>query len=164
MTRMPWLALSALVLSMLGCATLTREEIASRGNLGDRRALVAWLGDERSWVREEAARAMGRSRDRESRELLEARLFDRGEKTWVRSAAAEALGQLGELKTLPLFAGLAVQPDTPPEVKLALIRAMCAFPGDEPLSAIAPLAANEDLLVASLASAQLASSCGKVSR
>jgi HEAT repeat protein len=147
-----------------GCATLTREEIAMRGNLGDQPKLLKWLADERSWVREEAARSLGNNRVVEARELLEARVSDRAEKVWVRSASAGALGKIGDARSLGLLAGIAVQPETPSEVKIAVVQAMCAFPGEEPLSSIAPLAGNEDLLVASIASASLASSCGRVSQ
>lgn len=161
MRRLRFTALLLAASCATACATLTKEEIAQRANLGDRDKVVKWLGDKRSWVREEAARALGHMRDVQSRDLLEARVSDHQERAWVRAAAAEALGVIGDAASLPLLSGLAVQPDTPPEVKIALVRAMCGFAGDEPLAAIAPLAGNEDLLVSAIASAELASSCGR---
>ena len=160
-----WLPLLFLACSASGCCSLyatsgclSSEEIRSTA---DQQEVLEWLGDERSWVREEAARTLGRARSPLARERLESMLQDRAEKSYVRAACAEALGSIADPQSLPLLSGVVAQPDLPPEVKIASVRALCAFEGPEPLAAIAPLASNEDLLVSAAASAQLASSCGR---
>jgi HEAT repeat protein len=140
-------------LATISCVALTKEEIRSEGAKQNYRALAKWLEDEDSWAREEAARTIGEARWAEGRALLETRLLDSSEKTYVRRAAAEALGALADPASFSVLAGLVERPETPPEVKIALVRAICAYEGPEPIAVIAPLAKNEDLLVAATAQA-----------
>lgn len=148
-----------------GC--LTPEALRAHGERREGSALLAYLGDERSWVREEAARALGVMKASTARERLESVLRDERERPWVRASAAEALGALGEGSSVEVIGGVIAAPSTAPEVKLAAIRALCRLaaansPADAraPLQAIQPLTADEDVLVAALAEESLASGCG----
>lgn len=136
-----------------GCSTLTKEEIRVAGARLDYRALSGWLEGDASWAREEAARTLGEIAWTDARPALEAHLLDAGEKTYVRRACAEALGAIRAPESFSVLVGLVERPETPPEVKVALVRAICAYDGPEPPAVIAPLTKNEDLLVAATAMA-----------
>lgn len=143
-----------------GC--LTTDTLRRHGSRGEPDALVAYLDDERSWVREEAARTLGAIRAESAARALEARLLDPRERPWVRGAAAEALGAMESIASIRVIAGVLAEPGTAAELKLAAIRALCALAsaGPEPLQLVTPLAADEDLLVAALAEDSVATKCG----
>jgi HEAT repeat protein len=142
-----------------GC--LTSDKIHERSAKNGPREAIALLEDSRSWVREEAVRTLGNMRAVEARPSLEARLGDRREKPYVRSAAAIALGQLGRIESIAVLVGVAGEPATPPDVKLSIIHSLCAVSelGPEPMQAIAPLANDEDLLVAAFAEQSVSTRC-----
>ena len=133
----------------------TIEAVAARG---DDAQLRTWLGDERSWVREEAALAVGRQERRSLSPDVQARLLDRAERAWVRSAAARALGVLGTTDPETL-AQVALAPGTPAEVKIAVIEALCASHPKQAPTLLASLVGDADVLVSAAAQRQVNRKC-----
>lgn len=140
-----------------GCLTVAKIQTES-----DRDTLIDWLSnDERSWVREEAARVLGLKRYQVARAALEARLVDGKERSYVRAAAAEALGALADPQSLALLTGIALEPSAPPDLKVALVLALCRFESPEAMQTITPLSSNDDLLVSAVAASSVATNCGR---
>jgi HEAT repeat protein len=167
MARGPKITAAWLALSMwVGCAHLRPEEVRAAGEARDWGKLLDYLRDERGWVREEAALALGRMRAQEARATLETVLLDRRERSWVRAASATALGEIDNPASIGALTGVALQNETPPEVKIAAIGSLCAFAdaSREPLETIRSLAKDEDLLVAALAEDSVASRCHRRGR
>lgn len=145
---------------------------AGRGELA---RLARWLRDDRSWVREEAARSLGAARVAHTAPALEALSLDEQEKRWVRAAAVEALGEIGAPGSVPVLVGLAERRGLAPEIQLAVIDALCRYvpprgpevrggPGPEELSAlqaVAGLRRHEDLLVAAAAEKRARGGCAR---
>lgn len=144
-----------------GC--LERTDLDRLAQQGDHAALVAYLGDERSWVREEAARAIGEHRVVIGGDPLVARLADTGEKRYVRAAAARALADLGRTDVVPALEAIAERPEEDPELDLAVLDAMCRLaPHDSRTqSTLQRLTEDEDLLVASAARHRQRAGCGQ---
>lgn len=142
-------------LSACGGASLGRVRAAQEP------ALREYLSAEESWVREEAVRVLGRHPSEENARLIEARLLDGAEKVWVRAGAADSLGVIRDPASLGVLIGVASSPGVEPELKLALIRALCRFEDPSALQAIAPLTRDEDLLVAAAAEKEVQSRCGR---
>ena len=122
--------------------------------------LIEYLSDDRSWVREEAARGLG---DRATgARALERILLEERERAWVRAAAAEALGRIGERESIGVLAGVAHAAGVPPEVKLAVIGALCVHRAEpEALQAIEALSSDDDLLVSAAAQKESRSKCAR---
>ncbi|MBN2499001.1 MAG: HEAT repeat domain-containing protein [Deltaproteobacteria bacterium] len=143
---------------LAACATSLRELRAC----GDQAELAELLRDERSWVREEAALRLGELGGEAPARLLESILQDERERWYVRAAAARALSRIGDARSFGLLSGLAARPELEPEIKIALIEALCACgPEQEALQSIAALAGDQDLLVAALASSRMRVRCAE---
>jgi HEAT repeat protein len=159
-----------LLLSLEGCALycngwatrgcVTPSKMASLAGERQSAELIEYLHDDRSWVREEAARILGESKISAAEPELISLLRSSSERPWVRAAAARALGQLGSRAAFADLSGLAASPSSPPELKLALIDALCAYRADTSLMALAPLGSDEDILVAAKAEKAVRSRCG----
>jgi HEAT repeat protein len=123
--------------------------------------LLECLDAEESWVREETARALGPVRSEDVVSRLQAILLDAGERPWVRAAAAESLGKLSRPESFEVMTGVLASPGLDSEAKLALIEGLCAFADRraDAVQAIAPLAADEDLMVAALAEKMVRAQC-----
>jgi HEAT repeat protein len=158
---MPRISLLCWAVLVTGCAA-SLEEIRALPAEGRSDELRPLLNHEHGWVREEAARLLGSSGTQAAASDLESLVADRGERPLVRAAAARALGLLRAPTSLPVLVGVASVPGTPPEVKLALIDALCAFaPKPEALQAIAPLERDEDLLVSVAAAERVQWQCAR---
>lgn len=134
-----------------GC--LEPEGLDTLARQGGHAELVAYLHDERSWVREAAVSAVGRHRVQAGAEPVQACLSDAGEKRYVRAAAATALADLGRVEALPELARIATEPGAAPELELAILGALCRLGPQDPQTqqALAHLAEDEDILVAAAA-------------
>jgi HEAT repeat protein len=112
-------------------------------------------------VREESAKALGRHRVRAAQPALRARLNDAVEERYVRAEAARALGQLGARDTASDLRA-AARPDAAPELKLAVLEALCALDpgGPDTQAALQSLADDEDVLVAAAARHRRGAGCG----
>ena len=154
-------------LAQAGCCTASGTGRCLRSRTIRRAAVTGadgqlrqWLRDERSWVREEAAFAAGRSRRVGLTHDVQARLLDDAEVPWVRTAAARALAMLGQGVDPATLASVALAPSTPPETKIALVEAICQVAPDQGGSLVAPLVNDPDVLV-SAAAAEKATACGR---
>lgn len=144
-----------------GC--LERSDLDALAATGQHEQLIEHVADERSWVREEAARAIGEHRVAAGGQVLIGRLEDPGEKRYVRAAAARALADLGRTDVVPTLARLAARPDTSPEVELAALESMCRLAphAEETKDALHTLSEDEDLLVSAAARFQARGGCGR---
>jgi HEAT repeat protein len=135
------------------CAHLTPEDVRALETTRDWGKAIDYLREPRGWVREEAARVLGRMRAAETRATLETVLADRKERSYVRAAAAESLAEIGDRLSIGTLVGVAGQKESPPEVKIAVLGALCAFAGrgEETMHAIAELEKDDDVLVAAYA-------------
>lgn len=126
-------------------------------------ALLGYVQDERSWVREAAIQVVGRRQLHAGTPQLIEALLDPREKRYVRAAAATALANLEHRASLPDIARAAALPDAPPEFELAAIGALCRLgPQDaKTLGTLTLLANDEDLLVAASAQRHLATGCAQ---
>lgn len=143
-----------------GC--LEPNEIHADARAGRAARVVVRLGDERSWVREEAADALGvfpGASDHAFDRLAEVAL-DASEEDYVRAAAVRSLARIGDPRALPRLAGLATR-SVPPELGLALIDALCDLGGEDARAAVEPLEAHEDLLVSALARKRIGGGCAR---
>lgn len=146
------------LLAQLGCASLEPAQIQTAGRMGKRDQLERWLADDRAWVREEAALAL--ALDPEAGGLLVRVVANGEESSWVRAAAAKSLGIVGSKDTVvPLLLGIAATPNAEPELKLAAIEASCRLGGAEAVAGLAPVARDEDLLVAAAAERMVLRRC-----
>jgi HEAT repeat protein len=142
-----------------GCLTpRSLETLAGEGRSQD---LVEYLHDDRSWVREEAAKALGEMKAKDAEAGLIAVLRSPTERPYVRAASARALGRIGSPSSFPDLSGLVASSASPPELKLALIDALCSYDGQEPLTVLTPLGSDEDILVAAKAEKAVRSKCGR---
>lgn len=156
MTSPRTIALLVLI-TVAACATTTPSEIRRR----ETPRLIADLTAEESWIREEAARALGERQAAESRAALEARVADAAERSWVRAAAADALGALAAPESLAVLIGATAEAGAAPELKLSLIGALCRYATrPEALRAIGELRDDTDLLVSAAAEKRLVTRCG----
>lgn len=144
-----------------GC--LERSDLDTLAARGGHAQLVGYLEDERSWVREEAARAIGEHRVVTGAEALIARLNDDAERRYVRAASARALADLGRTDVVPTLARIAQRPDADPELELAALESMCRLaPRAQPTQdALQSLVEDEDLLVAAAARHLRRGGCGQ---
>lgn len=150
------------------CSTYATHDCLIPGELdgyaesGEWERLDAYLADERSWVREEAALVLGEHVASHRRASLERVLANREERPWVRAAAADALGRIADPASLPALEGALAERGLPGEVKVAVIMAACRLSDAGPgaAQAITPLTADEDLLVATIAAEHLRLGCG----
>lgn len=142
-----------------GCVEL--RTIAEAGIRGERAKLQTYLTDPRSWVREEAAKALGQPQFRtEVPDLLRV-LTNPQEKRYVRAAAARSLGRIGDRQVIDALVGVAAEPAAAPELKLAVIEGLCALqsgPGPA-LSAIQSLTRDQDIVVAAVAQHRTETTC-----
>lgn len=156
-----WLAACCGVSSSGAC--LRSSTVTRAAEDRDTDQLREWLTDERSWVREEAALAAGRGGLVELVPDLQARLLDPRERPWVRAAAASGLGALSEDDRAGVdaqtLASVAFRPDTPPEVKIALVDAVCRSDSARGTGLIAGLAKDTDALVAAVARRRTETQC-----
>jgi HEAT repeat protein len=143
---------------LASCAELTAAEIRAESPV----RLRVYLDDDRSWVREEAARALGGSKDAAAARDLERVLVDEREKRWVRAAAAEALGRIADPGSFEAIAAVASSAGTAPEIDLAVIEALCAYRDrEDAMRLLGALTKDPDLLVASLAEKKARTRCAR---
>lgn len=145
------------------CAAGPRvSDIEQLGKAGDVAALVALFDDSRSWVREEAARVMGVQRMAAARGVLAARVRAADERRFVRAAAVRALGRIGDPRDRAELEALARVPGSAPELKLALVTALCRLkPQQSTYDVLMHLAADEDLLVSAAAATEVDRKCAR---
>ncbi|MEQ8280319.1 MAG: HEAT repeat domain-containing protein [Deltaproteobacteria bacterium] len=139
----------ALAIACTGCGGLTRGMIRTSPPAKN----LERLDHERSWVREDAATALGAARAAEAVGPLEQLVTRRDERDYVRAAAARALGEIGAASSLGVLAGVATERGAPPALQIAVIEAVCRYgkTDETAAQAIAPLAQHEDLLVSASA-------------
>lgn len=124
--------------------------------------LQSALAHDQSWVREYAARGLGRCRIAEARSALEARAGDPAETRWVRAAAAASLSRLPPApSTIDLLAGLAAEPREEPELRVAAIQALEGAAAENPQACdvLAAAVAASDILVSAKAQVAVAKAC-----
>ena len=140
----PGCALYCPLYATSGC--LEVRALDALGARGAHDRLIEYLGDERSWVREESAGA---------------RLADPTERRYVRAEAARALGRLGAREAAPELSA-AARPDAAPELKLAVLEALCGLDprGPDTQAVLQRLADDEDILVAAVARHRRGAGCG----
>ena len=119
------------------------------------------MEEDESWVREESALAMAQLGSPTAARKLEAVLGDNSERDYVRAAAARALGKLQDGGSFEVLVGALSSPGSAPELKLALIESLCRFGQQraQAVQAIAPLADDEDIIVAAAAAQRVKSQC-----
>lgn len=163
MSRCIGLVLSVGVVLWAGCASAPRvRDIEALGQRGDVRALLEHLRDSRSWVREEAARVLGSRRMEPARAALMQRALAEDERRYVRGAAVRALGRIGHARDRERLEALAEMPGVAPELKLALVAAVCRLqPTSATFDLLAALKADADLLVAASAATEFDRRCAR---
>lgn len=119
------------------------------------------MEEEESWVREETALALGQVKSPSAASRLERTLNDNAERDYVRAAAARSLGRLKQASSFPIMVGAIATPGAAPELKLALIESLCRYEQQrvEAVQAIAPLADDEDIIVAAAAALRVKKQC-----
>ena len=158
-SAMVWGAGCCSVSSSGGCLrTSTIQDVARQGDI-DR--LRGWLRDDRSWVREETLLASGAAGRSQLRPDMQAKLLDERERPWVRAAAARALGALGGGVDPDTLLSVGLAPGTPPELKLAIVDALCRVAPREGASRVAGLAEDVDPLVAAAAAKKADTQCAR---
>lgn len=147
------------ILALVGCGGLTRRAIRSAPPEEN----LEHLRHEHSWVREDAALALGAARVVDAVGPLEALVVLREEDPYVRAAAARALGAIGAPSSLGVLTGIAAERGASPTLQLAVVEAVCRYQADQPsaVQALAPLAQHQDLLVAAAAKKGIQSGCAK---
>lgn len=155
----PGCAIYCPVYATSGCVEVAKLD--GLGAQGRHEALIGYLDDERSWVREEAAKALGRHHVRAAQPALRARLNDGSERRYVRAEAARALGRLGARDTTSDLRA-AARADAAPELKLAVLEALCTMDpaGPDTQAMVQGLVTDEDVLVASAAKHRQGTGCG----
>lgn len=143
--------------AILVAATSACTTVSSINRSIDVAGLIDHLGDDRTWVRAEAARRLGDLDARTAVPELEGRLADRDEHAWVRTEAARALRRVGAQPSHGVLVAAARSAATPPSVKLEVIRCLCA---QRDLDNIEPLTNDADILVADAARRSIATGCG----
>lgn len=143
-----------------GC--LERADVDLAGRTQRAPQLRGFLEDDRSWVREAAAQAVGRHHVTSLEPDVVARLQDEAEPPWVRAAAARALARLPSLTAIGPLQGLARRPDVAPELGLAVLEALCQLAPATPETdeALRRLAQDPDVLVAAAAIHRRSTGCG----
>jgi HEAT repeat protein len=92
---------------------------------------------------------------------LEAVLLDVHERFFVRSAAAEALARIRDPASFDVLRGALTCTGLDPEVKVAIIEALCSFSRrDAAVQAITSFASDDDLIVAAVARTRMEKLCG----
>jgi HEAT repeat protein len=123
--------------------------------------LFKYLADERSWVREEAARALGDIPTDRAARRLETVVVEDSERLYVRAAAADALGRIRNPLSFDVLTGLIATAGLASELKISLIHAICAYSNKEALQAITPLVGDGDIIVSAVAETQVRTKCGR---
>ena len=145
------------------CASGPRvREIESFGRRGQAGPLLERLADPRSWVREEAARVLGAYRMAVARAPLLVLAQAPDERRYVRAAAVRALGRIGDPEDRPVLEAVAGVPGMAPELKLALVGALCRLaPTAGTYQVLQTFAADEDLLVSAAATTEIERKCAR---
>ena len=160
-----WLRVTTIVAvaATIACVAGPRiRELNALGQNGQTDSLVEMLGDSRSWVREEAARVLGVRRMAAARGVLLERAQSMDERRYVRAAAVRALGRIGNSQDRGALEALARVPGTAPELKLALVEALCRLqPDPATFEVLAMLSDDEDLLVSACASTEVEQKCAR---
>ena len=154
------------VVGMVGCCSISStgrclrtRTIQGAASNGETDQVRAWLADERSWVREEAALAAGQHGLRTVSSEVEARLLDPSEAPWVRTAAGTALAAMGTDVAADTLISVALVPQTPPSVKIALLRLICRVDPKSGGARVAALTKDPDVLVAAAAQREVQTQC-----
>ncbi len=143
-----------LIAAATGCSTLDSIDHSTRKR--DTQALLEHLSDERSFVRELAARGLGETGDSRAVPALIGCLEAAGEHHYVKSAAVESLGRIGNEKAVPAIIDLLAS-SSHEEIRFLCVQVLYLFRNKDPevVGAIESVARDESLLVRSLAEAVL---------
>lgn len=143
-----------LFLPAAGCSALSSVERAA--GKGDAQALLEYLADERSYIREVAARGLGGVGNSAAVTALIERIESPGEFHFVKAAAVESLGRIGNEAAVPVLENLlATSPEQ--EIRFLCVKVLFLFRDRVPgiVGAIDSARRDESLLVRSLAEAIL---------
>ena len=149
--------LSCLILAAFGfagCSTVPPLESVEGYVPPD--ALTESLEHEQSFIRELAARDLGRVGNRDAVELLLARLGDDDEKPFVKSAIVEALGRIGDGRAVPALTDQLIA-GSHEEIRFRCVIALAALNEEHPevTGALENALRDESLLVRTRARAAL---------
>lgn len=142
-------------LIMTACAGPTRAEIRRAPTPKN----LERLDHKKSWVREEAALALGENEVAEAASPLETIVANKSERDYVRAAAARALGRIRAPSSLGVLSGVAAERGAPPSLALAVIEALCRYKSDDAVQAISPLGQHDDIRVQAVAKREMSAGC-----